>query len=257
MKIAVLGLGRVGRPLSEAFGLQGHKVLTFDRDAITRKQYTGLSETDLAFLALPDRILATTARNIPGMPKYGLVHCSGQTRNAELGSRAAMFHPMMSFTSSESAGIFRGCPIGISSEDTHVAAMLVHLAEEIGGDPFVLMESMKETYHVAGMFASVFPLLLLFKSRELLERAGINKQDAARVVTPIFRRAADHLKTEDHSGTITGPVPREDRITIKAHMEQLAEDEAGMEIYRALTRLSFQYCSLDERTRKSMEEALT
>jgi predicted short-subunit dehydrogenase-like oxidoreductase (DUF2520 family) len=257
MKIAVLGPGRVGRPLSEAFGRQGHEVVTYDREAITKKKYDDLPGADLAFLTLPDRILTTMARNITAKPKHGLVHCSGQTRNADLGAQVAMFHPMMSFTNRDTARIFQDCPIGISSEDAQVKAMLVHLAEEIGGVPFVLAESMKETYHLAGMFASVFPLLLLFKSRELLERAGISKEDAVRIVTPIFRRAADHLETGDPSGTITGPVPREDWMTIKAHLEQLSGDEASREIYRALTRLCYQYCSLNERTRKTMEEVLS
>ena len=256
MRIAVIGMGRVGRPLSEAFGLQGHDVVTYGRDAVTRKQFAGLLGTDLAFITLPDQILSITARDIPAMPSYGLVHCSGQTRNAELGSQVSMFHPMMSFTGKDSAEIFRGCPIGISSEDSRSVDILVQLAEEIGGRPFVLDESMKETYHVAGMFASVFPLLLLYKALDLLEKAGISRQEAGMVLVPIFRRAADHVLSEDQPGAITGPVPREDISTIKAHLEQLSGDDTDQEIYRVMTRLSLQYCFPDERTRKTMEEMI-
>jgi predicted short-subunit dehydrogenase-like oxidoreductase (DUF2520 family) len=257
MKIAVIGVGRVGRPLSEAIGIQGHTVVTYDRSAIVSRQFTDLSGVDLAFLALPDRILSKTARNISAMPSHGLVHCSGQTRNTELGLRASMFHPMMSFTGNDTAEIFRGCPIGITSDDSVVVDILKRLAEEIGGHPFVFDESRKETYHVAGMFASVFPLIMLFQSLELLEKAGISKQDASKIVVPIFRRATDHILSEDQSGVITGPVPREDIATIEAHLEQLSENETSQEIYRAMTRLSLQYCSLDERAQKTIEEAIS
>ncbi|MFC1618516.1 DUF2520 domain-containing protein [Candidatus Neomarinimicrobiota bacterium] len=256
MKISVLGMGRVGKPLSEAFGLQGHDVVTYDRDAITSRQFAGLPGAELAFLALPDRILSTIARDIPAMPSYGLVHCSGQTRNADLGPRVSMFHPMMSFTVKDTAEIFHGCPIGISSADVRVVDILVRLGKEIGGHPFVLEENMKETYHVAGMFASVFPLLLLYKALDLLEEVGISKPDAGMVLAPIYRRAADHILSGDQSGAITGPVPREDITTIRAHLEQLSGDETSQEIYRAITRLSLHYCTLDERTRKTIEETI-
>lgn len=256
MRIAIIGIGRVGKPLSEALGNQGHKVAAFNRDAIRKKQYVDLSGTDLVFLTMPDRLLSTIAGDIQVLPKYGLVHCSGQTRNADLGTQVSMFHPMMSFTAVDTAAVFHGCPIGISAEVSSTVNLLSGLAEDIGGDPFVLEENQKETYHVAGMFASVFPLLLLFKSQELLGRAGISRQDAGRILAPIFRRAADHIQSENPSVTITGPVPREDLVTIKAHLDQLSDDESGQELYRALTRLSLQYCSLDERARKTIEAAL-
>ncbi|MEE9464277.1 MAG: DUF2520 domain-containing protein, partial [Candidatus Neomarinimicrobiota bacterium] len=201
------------------------------------------------------QFVATLAGQVTALPRSGLVHCSGQLANSQIGSGAAMFHPLMSFRGDETAAIFRGCPVGISGPgDTRT--ILRDLAEELGARPFILDDEHTSSYHLAAMFASVFPYILLLQAKELAQRSGLAPEETGTMFGPIFRRTADHLEVVDPHEGLTGPVSRGDEQTVRQHLEALAGDHDLAELYRALTRISLRYAGLDAGTRESVEAAL-
>ncbi len=255
MIIALIGPGRVGRPLSQALADAGHQVKVLGRAETAAGEHHELGDADLAFLSVPDQVVAELAGQVVTYPRLGLVHCSGQLPNSNIGPQVAMFHPLMSFGGAESGAIFKGCPVGISGPD-QIRAALVSLAEQLGARPFILDEGAKGSYHLAAMFASVFPYILLLQARELAEKSGIAPGDASRIFGPIFRRAAQHLEGSDSRQGLTGPVSRGDAQTVRRHLELLAGDPDRAGLYRHLTRLSLRYARLDPGARESLEQAL-
>ena len=195
------------------------------------------------------------AGQVTTCPRLGLVHCSGQLPNRNIGPRVAMFHPLMSFRGDESGAIFDGCPVGISGPD-QVTAALSGLAEQLGARPFVLDEKDKGSYHLAAMFASVFPYILLLQAKELAQEAGIASSEASTIFGPIFRRAVRHLEESDPRQGLTGPVSRGDAQAVRRHLELLAGDPDRAELYRSLTRLSMRYAPLDAGGKELLEEVL-
>lgn len=166
MQVVVIGLGRVGRPLAAALALRGPPPIRMGRRETGAGWHHDLSAVDLAFLTVPDQALPQLAQEIQNLPRYGLVHCSGQVMHAAVGNRVAMFHPVMSFRGDEVADIFKGCPIGMTGA-VEVVQVLTGLAIDLGGLPFTLGEDQKPTYHLAAMLALVFPYILLLKAGEL------------------------------------------------------------------------------------------
>ena len=255
MEIVIIGAGRVGRPLAEACKAAGHRVRLLSRADTAAGEHHQLDSADLAFLTVPDQVVAALAGQVTAAPRSGLVHCSGQLVNRKIGSGAAMFHPLMSFRGDETAAIFRGCPIGINAPD-NMQTILRDLAQELGARPFILDQEHTSSYHLAAMFASVFPYILLLQAKELAQRSGLAPEEAGTMFGPIFRRAADHLEAADPQAGLTGPVSRGDAQAVRQHLEALAGDHDLAELYRALTRISLRYAGLDAGARESMEAAL-
>ena len=255
MQVVVLGMGRVGRPLAAALELKGTPPIRLGRRETSVGRHQDLSAADLAFLTVPDQALSQLAREIHSLPRYGLVHCSGQVMNEAVGQRVAMFHPVMSFRGDETADIFKGCPIGITGA-VEVVQVLTTLANDLGSIPFTLAEDKKPTYHLAAMFASVFPYILLLKAGELARQAGVPDDQVGAIFGPIFRRAADHLQLDHRSQGITGPVSRKDGRTLGQHLEALDGDADGQALYRLLTKLSIEYADLDQAAKQELTEAL-
>ncbi|MCK4579606.1 MAG: DUF2520 domain-containing protein [Candidatus Marinimicrobia bacterium] len=244
IKIALLGPGRVGRPLVAAMQLAGYAVEVFTRGSIDTGKHRNLAGFQLAFLTLPDQEIPVISGQIKQFPGEGLIHCSGQVSNRMLGPRSAMFHPLMSFRGDEEADVFTGCPIGISGAG-ELVNRLQKIADAIGALPFVLEEEHKASYHLAAMFASVFPYTLLLKAKELAVKSGIAPGQAGRIFGPIFRRALDHLEQTGAGQGMTGPVSRGDGQTLQEHMTLLADSPEDIALYKALTRLSIQYANLE------------
>ncbi len=241
--------------MAEAIQAAGHRVHLWGRAETAAGDHHRLDSADLAFLTVPDQFVAILAEQVTVLPRSGLVHCSGQLANRQIGSGAAMFHPMMSFRGDETAAIFQGCPVGISGPGD-MQTILRDLAEDLGASPFILDHEHTSSYHLAAMFASVFPYILLLQAKELAQRSGLAPEEAGTMFGPIFRRAADHLEAVDPQEGLTGPVSRGDEQAVRQHLEVLAGDHDLAELYRALTRISLRYAGLDAGARKSMDAVL-
>ena len=255
-KLAVIGLGRVGTPLSAALRSAGYEVDTFTRQQTSLGEHRDLSACDLAFLAAPDQELPPLVAAVEHFPIGGLVHTSGQVRNASLGRAVSMFHPVMSFRAGESAEIFTGCPVGISGPD-EAKTLLFSVAKRMGAIPFEVDEARKQTYHLAAMFASVFPYVLLLTAQDLAAECGIPTHQAAAVFGPIFSQAQRHLAASSPSAGLTGPVSRGDSATIERHMHALEAYPALRKLYRQLTELSIGYARQPPEISRKLAEALT
>ncbi len=255
-KLAIIGLGRVGVPLLAALRNAEYDVDTFTRQQTSRGEHSDLSAYDLAFLTAPDQELPYLVGGVEHMPGTGVAHTSGQVRNASLGPHVSMFHPVMSFRGGESAAIFTGCPVGISGGDKALS-LLISVAARMGALPFEVDESQKETYHLAAMFASVFPYILLLTARELATECGIPADQAAAVFGPIFGQAKRHLAESSPSGGLTGPVSRGDSATIMRHMHTLEAHPQLRKLYQQLTELSIGYADHPPEISRKLAEALT
>ena len=255
MNICLIGAGRVGRPLADALANLSHSVEVMGRNEIGGKLHHDLSAYELVFLTVPDQQLKKISRQIEYLPTLGIVHCSGQLANENLGDNVAMFHPMMSFGGEETAAIFKSCPIGITGPDA-LCELLEELANDMEAKPFQLDEESKATYHMAGLFASVFPYVLLLVAREQAALAGIPGGTAQEMLGPIFSRTVEHLSSADPKLGITGPVSRGDISAVREHLALLEERPLEQELYRQLSKMAVKYAGVDQTTKDQLLNVL-
>ncbi len=242
MRIAVIGMGRVGLPLAAALESAGHTVSRFNR-AQTTLGAIDLGKQDLAFLTVPDQALGAVIENIGAHPVLGLAHCAAQVQNRELGENVGMFHPLMSFRGGESPAIFSQCPVGVSGS-TELLPKLVEIAKSIEAEPITIDEAHKEKYHLAAMFSSVFPYLMLMATLELGRETGLSNEQSRKAFEPLYRQALDHFKNNRGGQAITGPVSRGDGETVRRHMDILQSKPELQQVYRHLTELAALYAEI-------------
>ncbi len=255
MNICLIGAGRVGRALTTALEKLGHTVKIMGRPETGADLHHDLAAFELVFLTVPDQQLKELSRQIEYRPSLGVVHCSAQLANAEMGDDVAMFHPMLSFAGNESTEIFKDCPIGITGSD-ELCDLLEEIAIDLGAKPFQLDEASKATYHLAGLFASLFPYVLLLVAREHAGNAGIQDSMLQDIFGPIFARSIEHLASADPQLGITGPVSRGDTVTVREHLALLEDKPLQQELYRQLTKLAIQYARVDQSTKVQLLGAL-
>lgn len=247
MKIAIIGMGRVGSPLAAALESAGHTVSRLNR-AQTKSGSIDLGEQDLAFLTVPDQELGALISNIDAHPVLGLAHCAAQVQNKELGENVGMFHPLMSFRGGESPAIFSQCPVGVSGS-TELLPKLVEIAKSIEAEPITIDETHKEKYHLAAMFSSVFPYLMLMTTLKLGRETGLSHEQSQKAFGPLYMQALDYFKENRGNNAITGPVSRGDVQTVRRHMDILQSNPELQQVYRHLTELATLYAEIPSQLR--------
>jgi predicted short-subunit dehydrogenase-like oxidoreductase (DUF2520 family) len=103
------------------------------------------------------------------------------------------------------------------------------LARDLGLEPFPLDDEMKVLYHAAMVFAGNYLVTITRTAVDLLERTGLDRDLALRVLGPLQHRTVDVA-----GGSPTGPINRGDATTVAAHLEAIGPELAPL--YRALGR---------------------
>lgn len=252
-RIALVGPGRVGQAVTRLLCAAGHEicaVVSRDHERARRAAaFIGAPQaatTDPAraasaqwvLLAVPDDHLAATAallrRQVNLAPETLLIHFSGLHRAAILLGEegpalgALAIHPLQSFATAE-AGVANlpGTPCSIEGEPSlHPQGFA--LVDELGGQPFPILGEHKELYHAAACMASNFLVTLCHDACSLLTRCGVAEEQAMPLLLPLLQGTMKNLQALGPVHALTGPISRGDDLTVRKHLEALAELPGGL-----------------------------
>ena len=241
--VGVIGAGKVGAVLGAALRNAGHAVTGVH--AVSEASRTRaeallpdapileipeiLRRSELVLLAVPDDVLPEL---ISGLAAAGhlqaghlLVHTSGRFGTSVLdparasGAIPLAIHPAMTFTGlSLDLARLKDCMFGVSA-DSIVLPVAQALVVEMGGEPVVIAEADRGTYHAALAHASNHLVTLTAQSRQLLETIGVEQPD--RMLSPLMHAALENSLVNGDSA-LTGPVARGDVGTVRRHLEVLS-----------------------------------
>ena len=216
----VIGAGRVGSVVAARLGAR----------AYGRGAEVALTGVRLVCIATPDGAIANACRALaPRLaPETAVVHFSGATSvhalDAAPGPKACV-HPVQTVWADRGPDQLEGAHAAVTG-DWEVGA---GLARDLGLEPFPLADDMKVLYHAAMVFASNYLVTLTATAVELLERTGLDRDLALRVLAPL-----QHRTVEVAGAGPTGPIARGDAETVTAHLEAVGPELAPL--YRALGR---------------------
>ncbi len=149
--------------------------------------------------------------------------------NASVGS----FHPLMLFPRGRSTGTeFTLCPVAIEG-DVRAAAAAREIARSLNSRAFSIRPEKKTLYHIAAVFASNYFVTLLSVVERTGTAAGLPREEIVTLFEPLLRQTLDAvLRTTPH-GALTGPIARNDRDTIRRHLDALRDigDERTLSLY--------------------------
>lgn len=255
----------MGTSLGRALAAKGHaiKAVTCRRAASARESRRiigqGISSTDnsaaarrgdIIFLCLPDeeipRAAAGLCRSRIAWPNKIVFHTSGLLSAAALkplqdkGAATASFHPVQSFARKEtSPSQFQGVYFGLEG-DRKACRLGRAIACELGGRAFLLSPEAKPAYHAACAVASNFLVVLFNAAAQLLGRAGIEENKAFSMLFPLVEGTLRNVKKFDISASLTGPLARGDRASVKAHLEALCRLPGYANAYKSLSLLALE-----------------
>lgn len=258
LSIGVIGAGRVGAVLGAALARAGHTIsgVTAISDqskaraaALLPGVPVGTPDSvaagcELLLLAVPDDQLPGLVYGLvaSGSLRSGqlLVHTSGRHGLAVLDTASSAnihpiaIHPAMTFTGTAiDLERLEGACFGVTAleEMLPVAQALVM---EIGGDPVVIAEGARATYHAALAHGANHLITLVTQSVDLLRAAGAENPE--RVIAPLLSAALDNaLRFGDRA--LTGPVARGDSETVSRHLAVIdAHTPDALASYVALAR---------------------
>lgn len=191
----ILGRGRAGRALAEAWGGRASLVPH------------GADPAGWVLLAVPDDAIPAQAVRFPGR----CIHLSGSLHLEGVPSA----HPLTSFRGV--ADNWRGTPLAVTGA---VPAPIREAFEALGFVPFHLPAERKPLYHACAVLTSGHAAGLWLGAMQLLRDAGIELP--GRGLLPLAEATLDNVAREGARGR-TGPFVRGDRATIQRDAEALPE----------------------------------
>ncbi|HLP15157.1 MAG TPA: Rossmann-like and DUF2520 domain-containing protein [Bacteroidota bacterium] len=250
--VTVIGAGAVGSALALALRKQSYpidRIISRSRasaSALARRlrlktwgtldSFT-LPKGGVLIFALPDDALAGVAAQIAGASQSSIasaativLHTSGALPSDVLsplrdacGAHIGSFHPLMLFPKGRSSGReFTGCPVALEG-DVKAIAGARRLARALKARPFLVPAEKKVLYHIAAVFASNYFVTLL---SAVEKTAGLSidapREDRMALFEPLIRQTLEAVLRSRTSGdALTGPIARDDRETVRRHLEAL------------------------------------
>jgi predicted short-subunit dehydrogenase-like oxidoreductase (DUF2520 family) len=270
-RLAVVGAGRLGTSLALAIRARGGRVVAFtSRSAHGRERaecHLGMaaaptlrnlleSQPTLLFMTVPDGALpgvaVELAEELAGLrrqretrPRPALiVHTSGATSVdildplAQLGCPTLALHPLQTFAEPITGSArLAGSTFAITPGPLCSYEQGARLAQELGGNPFLLREEDRPLYHAAAVFASNYLVTIAWMAEELAKSAGLSGETALRSLLPLMQGALDNLAERGSVTALTGPLSRGDESTIESHLQALGARHPEIRpVYEALGR---------------------
>jgi predicted short-subunit dehydrogenase-like oxidoreductase (DUF2520 family) len=256
---AVIGAGKVGRPLAVALQRLGVKVVIGERpervgaepaDPLLRGIPTAVPaeaarDARLVLLCVQDDQLPTLITDLAAhgvfAPGQTVVHTAGVdgpgllTPAKAAGACVVACHPIGSFTDDVAQTLERlpGTVWGVSGDST--ARRSGHeLVQIFGGHGLDVPESGRARYHAAIVLAANGAAALVAQAADLLRAGGVI--DPGLVLEKLVHASVDSALGSGQAG-LSGPWVRGDGRTVALHLEALARRNKIAQVYAGLARL--------------------
>jgi len=253
--VGIIGAGRLGGCLAKALSDAGYGVTYVASEDAARAEdiagmtgakvigppYSELTEVDGIFLTVPDQVIRRVAEILAGsiIDWRGkcVFHCSGiysagiLSPLKERGAKTLSFHPLQTFTLKVEPERLRGIYFGVEGEDI-VEGM--KLAERLGGRGIEIKEQYRSLYHAGASTASNYLYGILMAAVEMLEGAGISREEAAQMLLPLVKGTIDNFREYGTYEGLTGPIVRGDGETVEKHLKALEEYPDKSELYKSM-----------------------
>ncbi len=256
-KIGIIGPGKLGSSLAATLLGRSYDVATSSRNnsrldwlrsrfpqATIVENYARVPESaDTIFITTSDSAIQEVCSNLEWRPHHSVIHCSGaltldvldDAENA--GASVAGFHPLQTFPFDAADHLLNGIAFAIDCNDDDLTAWLQNLADELESQTFSIQgETAHALYHASAVLACGLLAGLVGISAELWHAAGIERDRALKMLSPMIRSTAVAIADDGLPDAISGPYVRGDIETIRKHL--VTTSEFNPDISRAYASLA-------------------
>lgn len=247
MRIALLGMGRLGRSIAPLLQEAAHEVLPWRRGE-------PIPTADVAWILVPDDAVPEVAHLV--QPGPVVLHASARLDLTCLEGHhpAGSLHPVQTFPGPEhGTPPLQGAAAAVAG-DAEAIEVASAIARSLGMVP-VRVPGDRRLYHAACVLAGNLVTPILGAAREAAMAAGVPSEAVPDLLVPLALSAVHHALAWGAAEALTGPWPRGDAAAVRAHREALASMAPGaLPIYEAAGRL---VSPLVPQHQQRMEEALS
>jgi predicted short-subunit dehydrogenase-like oxidoreductase (DUF2520 family) len=276
--IAIVGPGRLGSALAVELSRAGYtiaEIISRDRPGSRRRARAiaklvraratvigdPLLEADLFWLCVPDRSIASVARDLSAsLDWHGKTafHSSGALTSDDLnvlrrrGAAVASVHPMMTFVD-KSRPSLAGVPFALEG-DRKALRRARQIAKSLKAPAFAIRKRDKPAYHAWGAFTSPLLVAALVTMEKVAFAAGLKAVDARKKMLPIVKQTMKNYAQLGPAEAFSGPLVRGDVETVRRHLKVLKSVPGAKDVYRALAGAALLYLPVGQR--KKIEQIL-
>ena len=223
--VFVFGAGKVGKNLARALRATGLSVeLRPAREGLPSKPI----DAGFVIVAVRDgdvpKVAAGLAeRGLVGHVPAAIVHCAGALGPEALAAarvgkaRVAQMHPMISFASPDFLPSLERGQLHVDGDAAAVKAAKA-LGKRLGMTPRTIAGLDRVAYHAAAGLVANGAAALAAGGLELLERAGVERATATKMLGPLLRSVAENVERLGLPQALTGPVRRGDAGAVAKHL---------------------------------------
>jgi predicted short-subunit dehydrogenase-like oxidoreductase (DUF2520 family) len=156
-------------------------------------------------------------------------HTSGSVSSAVLeslqkkGADVASIHPLQVFADPAKAlETLPGIYYAIEGND-RAMTWAIHMVDKLQGKLLLIPTGRKVLYHIAGVFAANYLVVLVHTALSIMEEIGESPEDSYQAFLPLMVSALQNIEEFGTAASLTGPIARGDEKTIRAHVEALEQ----------------------------------
>lgn len=237
--IAIIGTGRVAEALAIALYVKaGNVTAVAGRNEAAAERIaakigaragnllTAPERAEAALIAVSDEAIQSVAEQLQHAPTSFRValHTSGAAGPAALqalrwrSTSIGVLHPLQTIPDGQAgAEALPGSAFAYAGEDAALGFAQEVIAV-LEGKALQVAEAGWTLYHAAAVMASNYQAALLDAALELMDAAGVSRQDAVEAIAPLYREAARNVLEGGPEAALTGPIRRGDIGTVMNHL---------------------------------------
>ena len=223
ISVLLVGNGNVATHLYDAF-------FNADKISVTQissRKLDNISQADITIIAVSDDAIAEVSSKINN--KF-VVHTSGGCSISELKNKnnKGVFYMLQTFTKGKNVN-FNEVPFCLEATNNKDQQLLKEVAKSIGKNIYEINSEQRKALHVAAVFVNNFTNHLYKIGNDICKE----HQVPFKILQPLIKETASKIETLSPEKAQTGPAIRNDKETIKNHLDLLNNEQ--QEIYKILT----------------------
>ncbi|HUX95324.1 MAG TPA: Rossmann-like and DUF2520 domain-containing protein [Bacteroidales bacterium] len=250
--ISFVGAGRVAGIMCREIYLSGYKIdtvislseangreLANDCKASWTNEYIIPDSTDVVIVSVPDSQLKSVLGKLKFKQGTIIAHTAGSSGldvfPPEVEHKGVIY-PLQTFSKNRKVK-FTSLPVFIESSDNSTSEALSEIAGSVGSKVYFADTEHRRKLHLAAVFACNFTNHMMTLGKKLAYDAGYSFDELKPLIEETFLKAFE--KGPENSQT--GPAVRNDKNTVRKHLELLSFDHDLQRIYSEISGSIFKY----------------
>ncbi|GAB6189209.1 Rossmann-like and DUF2520 domain-containing protein [Marinitoga arctica] len=227
MKINIIGPGKVGKSLYNCFKEKNINTLLIDKTF----DYSNFLLEGIVLITTQDKNIVPIWEMIShfDLSKVeGIGHCSGYLDSSFItGIPHFSMHPNFPFSSIKNCSEIKNITWGIEGDEKGIE-IAKKLVSNLNGKYVIIPQNKKKAYHLAAVIASNFSYGLIKMARDIYEDMGII--DFTHLID-LSIHSLNNIKKSGLKNSLTGPVNRDDKLTIDEERKEFEKIFGNTYIY--------------------------